>query len=329
LAGLVLVLVAATYFWELSHQGKSNFLTTGNIGNLLTWVGLFGILSLGQAFVIITGGIDLSVGSVVGLIGLMTATLLGDKHWSPLTALPLCLAVSGAIGVFHGVLVTKFRLQPFIVTLCGLFLYRGTARLLSGDASRGLGDASPSLTWFGSGFVGDSFIPAPFVILLVLGILLGAFLHFMRGGRHLFALGANEESARFSGVRVHGLKLLAYVLCGLMTGVAAILLTFKVGSVTPSNFGNFYELYAIAGAVLGGCSLRGGSGSIPGILIGATLIVLLRNLVNILHIPSQVEYIVIGGAILVGVIVDELLGARRHGRRIVTGTEGREAKAAG
>lgn len=331
LIGLVLVLVVATYAWELSRTGQSNFLTTNNIGNLLTWVGLFGILSLGQAFVIVTGGIDLSVGSVVGLVGLLTADLLGQSGWSPAAALPVCLGLSILIGLFHGVLITKFRLQPFIVTLCGLFLYRGVARLISGDGSRGLeGNITAALTWFGSGYVPGTFIPAPFIILLLLGVVLGAFLHFTGPGRHLFALGANEEGARFSGIRVHTLKLVAYVICSFMTGIAAILLTFKVGSVTPSTFGGFYELYAIAGAVLGGCSLRGGSGSVAGVLIGATLIVLLRNLVNILHIPSQVEYIVIGGAILVGVIVDELLGERRRKQtRIAPEAQGLEAKAAG
>ncbi len=310
LAGLLFCLIAATYAWELQAEGSSRFLTAQNLRNLLTWVGLFGILSLAQSILIISGGIDLSVGSVVGLVATVNLVLMRDHGMAPLPAVALCLTLSGVIGLWHGLLVTKGRLQPFIVTLCGLFLYRGSARLLTGDESRGFGTGYDFLKWLGSGYVGNTVIAMPLAVLLGLALVVGMYMHLTAGGRHLFAVGANEETARFSGLQTHRLKIQAYVMCSFLTGLGGLLIAFKVKSIGPSDFGNSYELYAIAGAVLGGCSLRGGSGNIPSVLIGATLIVLLRNLVNILGIPSQVEYMVIGCAILVGVFLDEMLGRR-------------------
>ncbi|MBX7257973.1 MAG: ABC transporter permease [Candidatus Hydrogenedentes bacterium] len=312
LAALLATLVVLTSAWEYFRDGTLSLLSAENIRNQLTWVGLFGILSLGQSLVIITGGIDLSVGSVVALVGCSLAMLLDSgKGMDPALAIPIVLGLSVLIGVWHGFLVSKVRLQPFIVTLCGLFLYRGAARFMTGDRSQGFGGAYAGLRELGKGFVFEN-IPIPFLFLIGLAILVGAFLHLSPQGRHLFALGANEESARFSGVNTDRLKMAAYVLCSLLSGWAAILLAFKVPSIGSSDFGNFYELYAIAGAVLGGCSLRGGSGHILGIAIGASLIVLLRNIVVILGIPSQMEYVVIGSAILIGVGLDEVFSRKRQ-----------------
>lgn len=316
---LLVALIAATTFWEWrTGDGAIKFLTAENLRNLLTWVGLFGVLSLAQALIIVTGGIDLSVGSVVALVAVSAAALMDrGAGMHPAIAIPICLLMGAAIGLWHGLLITKVRLQPFVVTLCGLFFFRGIARLVSDDKSQGFGNSYPDLRWFGNGFVFD-IIPAPLIVLIVLSVLMGAYLHFSPQGRHLFALGANEEAARFSGIRTDRLKIGAYVLATLLTAFGGLLLAFKTNSLSPSAFGGFYELYAIAGAVLGGCSLRGGSGNVLGILIGASLIVVLRNLVNILAIPSQLEYVVIGGAILVGVGVDELF-SRRKATRTRTG----------
>ena len=313
LAGLLTALIVLTCLWERHAHDTIRFLTPGNLRNLLPWIGLFGILSLGEALVIITGGIDLSIGSVVALVGIITAVLLRDKGLHPLVAIPIGLGIAAAIGAWHGVLVTKARIQPFIVTLCGLFFYRGIARLITGDTTRGFGSSFPWLTWSGGGFIPDnstSLVSVPFVILLVLAVVEGAYLHFSAQGRHLFALGANEDAARYSGIPVARVKIIAYTLCSLLCGVGGLLIAFNVNSLGPTDFGSFYELYAIAGAVLGGCSLRGGSGNVAGVVIGASLIVILKNLVNILEIPSQLEYVVIGGAILAGVFLDEMFSRR-------------------
>ena len=314
LACLLAGLIAAACLWESRAHDSIRFITPQNLRNLLPLIGLFGILSLGQTFVIITGGIDLSVGSVVALVGIVTAMLLREKGLSPVAAIPIALSISAAIGAWHGVLVTKARMQPFVVTLCGLFFYRGLDRLITADSTQGFGSGHPRLAWLGGGFIpassSTSLLSVPFLIMLGVAAVTGAYLHLTAHGRHLFALGANEEGARFSGIPVARRKITAYVLCSLLSGLGGLLIAFNVNSLGPSDFGSFYELYAIAGVVLGGCSLRGGSGNVLGVVIGASLIVVLKNLVNILEIPSQLEYMVIGGAILLGVLADELLTRR-------------------
>lgn len=328
---LLIALSAVTFLWEQYHLGENRFLTMGNWRNLLTWIGLFGILSLGQSLVIITGGIDLSVGSVVALTGIVAGMLMDKgEGWSPALVLPICLLLSAGIGGAHGLLVTKARMQPFVVTLCGLFVYRGVARFIAQDSTQGFGNAYEGLKWFGRGSLLDWFpawsggpasslslgpailnmAVAPFLVMLFIAVLLAAYLHYSAQGRHLFALGANEEAARFSGVRTVPLKIQAYILCSLICGLGGLLIAFKVNSMGPSDFGSFYELYAIAGAVLGGCSLRGGTGNVLGVILGISLIMILRNLVNILGVPSELEYVVIGGTILLGVFIDELFTSR-------------------
>ena len=321
LLGLLAALLVCACLWEWHDHEEIRFLTTRNIRNILPLIGFFGILSLGEALVIITGGIELSVGSVVALVGIVTAILLNDKGFHPAVAVPIGLSISAAIGAWHGVLVTKARMQPFVVTLCGLFFYRGIARLITGDTTRGFGSGFPALKWLGSGFIPNSptsFVSVPFVIMLILAVIEGGYLHFAAQGRHIFAVGANEEAARFSGIPVHRVKIVAYALCGLLSGIGGLLIAFNVNSLGPADFGSFYELYAIAGVVLGGCSLRGGTGNVLGVVIGASLIVVLKNLVNILEIPSQLEYVVIGGAILTGVFVDEMLVRRSKSARVTS-----------
>ena len=325
LIGLLVALSALAFAWEHHAGGTSHFLTLPNWRNLLTWIGLFGILSLGQSLVIITGGIDLSVGSVVALVGIVAAMLLDKgQGFHPLLVLPLCLLLAGGIGAWHGLLITKARMQPFVVTLCGLFTFRGIARFITQDSTQGFGTSFTGLRWFGKGTLldlapGEHPAPlstgmrlldaasAPFLVMIFIAVVLAAYLHFSAQGRHLFALGANEEAARFSGVRTTRLKVQAYILCSLISGVGGLLIAFKVNSMGPSDFGSFYELYAIAGAVLGGCSLRGGTGNVFGVVLGISLIMMLRNLVNILGIPSELEYVVIGSTILLGVFIDEML----------------------
>lgn len=336
LLALIVLLCAGTTLYEYATQGTSSFLSAPNWKNLLTFVGLFGTLSLAQSVVIITGGIDLSLGSVVGFVGVLAALLMQrGEGFSPFLVIPFCLTTGAVFGLTHGLLTTYLRIQPFIITLCGLFIYRGAARFITKDTSQGFGTAYPGLRLLGSGTLADFLpsaahpdslyaaflnylivVPIPLLLMLLLAILVGAFLHASPWGRHLFALGANEEAARFSGVRTQLLKVSAYVICGTLTALGALLMAFKVNSLGPSDFGGFYELYAIAGAVLGGCSLRGGVGNVPGVILGTMLILLLRNLVNILHVPSELEYVVVGGAILVGVCADELLSRRTLRRQM-------------
>jgi len=297
-----------------------NFINAYNIQNTIRWSALYGIISIGVAFVIISGGIDLSIGSVVGLIGSMLAWLLAEKGVSVPLALAIVIGVSACIGLAHGLLITKLRLQPFVVTLCGLLLYRGTARYITDDQSLGFGSSFEGLRSLATGalpIAGDFSLPVPFIIMAVLAVVAGVLLNFTRFGRHLMALGQNEVAARYSGIRTDRVVIVAYVFCSLLAGLGGILFALDVNSIQPTGLGEFYELYAIAAAVLGGCSLRGGEGSILGVVIGAAVMRVLYNAINILHIPTHLEFAIIGAVILAGVIVDELVKrmvARRRAR---------------
>jgi ribose transport system permease protein len=289
---------------------EPRFLTAYNIQNTIRWTSLFGIISIGAAFVIITGGIDLSMGSLVGLVGVLLPLLLTGQGWSVPAALGAVLLVALGIGFLHGVLITKMRLQPFVVTLCGLLFYRGFARWLTGDATQGFGSQYEGLRQLAIGRIPitDSFgLPMPFVVLVALGLLAGLFLNYTVWGRYLLALGRNEEAARYSGIDTPRMVILAYVIAAFTSGVGGVLFALDVNSVQPAVHGNFYELYAIAAAVLGGCSLRGGEGTILGVLIGAAVMRVLYNAINILGIPTQLEFAIIGAVILLGVMTDELV----------------------
>ncbi|MEZ5978656.1 MAG: ABC transporter permease [Planctomycetota bacterium] len=295
----------------LTAIASDRFLTPVNVENLVRRTALFGIISVGAAFVIVTGGIDLSIGSVICLVGCLLPWLLEVHGWPVGVALPFVLALAAAIGLAHGLLVTRLRLQPFVVTLCGLLLYRGVARGITGDQTVGFGIGHGTLRELGAGRVelaGGVGIPAPVFVTALVAVLSWVFFARTVYGRWLIALGRNEEATRFSGVPTQRMTVLAYVVCAFLAGVGGCLFVLDVNSAQPSDFGNFYELYAIAGAVLGGCALRGGEVSIVGVLIGTAVMQVLRNSIRLVEwIPQQIEFAVIGAVILGGVVVDELV----------------------
>jgi ribose transport system permease protein len=282
------------------------FLSATNLQNTTRLIGTFGIFSIGVGIVIITGGIDLSVGSIFALLGILLSIMLVDRHWPATVAVGAVLVLGAALGLLHGLLITRLRLQPFIVTLCGLLLYRGIARFVAEDTTKGFG--SRGFEWLRTAATGSLIsVPMPFVLLIVIGTIMWVMLHRSIYGRHLFAVGRNAEAARYSGIDSKNVVMGAYVISGGLAGIAAILIAFYTNSISPSSHGNFYELYAIAAAVLGGCSLRGGEGSIAGIVIGTALLQVLRNLVNLLDIPGSLDFAVMGAVILIGVIADQIL----------------------
>ena len=305
--GIFGLLVVLCVFTGIKNH---NFFGVDNMQDLARLVGIYGIFSIGAGLVIITGGIDLSVGSVFALEGVLAAMMLHDHHWPALAAVLLCLALTMGLGLFHGLLITRVPLQPFIVTLCGLLFYRGLARFISGDSTEGFGD--------GTGFQGLMSlatgkllgVPAPFIVMIVIAVVMWVVLHRSIYGRYLYAVGRNEEAARYSGINSRRIITSVYVVAGALTGVAGLLLAFYTNSISPSSHGQSYELYGIAAAVLGGCSLRGGEGSIIGILIGTALLQVLQNLVNLLGIPSSLNFAVVGAVILIGVITDEVIKRR-------------------
>jgi ribose transport system permease protein len=288
--------------------------------------------------VIMTGGIDLSVGSIVGLIGALSAHFLKVGEMSIPMALSICIALSMLMGWVAGLLVTKIRMAPFVVTLCGLFVYRGIARFAMNDITQGYGNEFtglkflvkgkiPSAFWPGGnvpGFIADWSLPMPFVILVIVGIILGIFLNRSVYGRYILALGRNENAARFSGIDTDRMTIIAYIISATCAGLVGILLSLDLNTVQPSTAGNMYELYAIAGCVVGGCSLRGGEGNIVGVIIGTAIVRVLYNSINILGIATQLEFAVVGLVILFGVGSDEIIRRYAAKRRLA---EAREAAA--
>jgi len=286
------------------------FLSPANLQNTARLSGAFGIFSLGLGLVIITGGIDRSVGSSFALLGVLLSIMLTEWHLPWPFAVLAIVVLAALVGLVHGLLITRLRLQPFVVTLCGLLVYRGLARFIADDETKGFGDAAGFRT-LQHLMTGSLFgVPTPFVAMALIGAVMWVVLHRSVYGRHLFATGRNETAARFSGIDVRRVIVSTYVILGVLTGISAIFFAFYTNSISPSSHGSFFELYGIAAAVLGGCSLRGGEGSIVGILLGTTLLQVLQNLVNLLGIPSSLNFAVMGGAILVGVVGDQLLQRR-------------------
>lgn len=412
---LVVIIVVTTML-------DGRFADPSNIRALVRDTALFGLISIGVAFVIVTGGIDLSIGSLVALAGVVLVQFVGlgyengnfeteiaeiraadsdptgqpalrlaeappelrdgdrlryegtsgnqyvtvqrvvdedgarwvetrDKlrllrpgvpvrlerlvHRNVWLACGVVLGMSLLIGLIHGILITKANLQPFVVTLCGLLIYRGLARVLTGDDQIGFGSA---LSGFKGVMTGPAFhfplpwigglsrearttaeqaepvawltwidFPVPGVFLIAVAIASWFFLKRTVYGRHLLALGNNERAARFSGIATDRLTILAYVLCSTLGGLAGILFTLDLNSVQPGSTGTFYELYAIAAAVLGGCSLRGGSGAIVGVIVGTAVMRCLYKAIVVLGIAQQWEMVIIGLALLAGVAFDEVV----------------------
>jgi ribose transport system permease protein len=286
------------------------FLAPANLQNMARLIGAYGIFSIGLGMVIITGGIDLSVGSVFALLGVLLSMMLTEWGWAWPLAVLATVGAATALGALHGLLVTRVGVQPFIVTLCGLLFYRGLARFISGDETKGFGAGSgfEALRDVATGSLLG--VPTPFLLLAGVSAVMWVVLHRSVYGRYLFAVGRNETAARYSGIDSRRMVASAYVILGALVGVAGIVFAFYTNSISPSSHGNSFELYGIAAAVLGGCSLRGGEGSVVGILIGTALLQVLQNLVNLLGIPSSLNFAVLGAVILVGVIADQMLQRR-------------------
>jgi ribose transport system permease protein len=295
---------------------QPNFLAPINLQNLARQIGAFGILSIGLGLVIMTGGIELSVGSMMALLGVLMSMMLTEWGFGVASAVLACMGIGMALGLGHGLLITRLNMQPFIVTLCGLLFYRGLARFITDDNTKGFGTVE-GLDFLRRLANGNLFgIPRPFVLLIIISAIAWVVLHRSVYGRYLFATGRNPEAARYAGIGTNNIVTATYIIAGLLTAISGIIFAFYTNSVSPANHGNAYELYAIAAAVLGGCSLRGGEGSIIGILIGTALLQVLRNLVNLLEIPSSLDLAVMGAVILIGVMADQIFTERRNRRQV-------------
>lgn len=313
----VLSLLVALYIALYFADAGGNAFKRSNLIDVTNRQGFYGVITLGVAVLIITGAIDLSIGSVVGLSAVVFGLLM-SRGVHPFLALAAVLAGGALIGLVHGLLVTRLKLQAFLVTLCGLFIYRGLARYFV-DRPVGLTNIQrdqPStvepIRFLRAALIGkdeNSVLnyPAQMVVLIALAAVVGLVLHKSVIGRYWFAIGYNESAARYSGIATDRYRVLGFVLCSFLASLGGVMMLLDVVTADPNSAGEMYELYAITGAVLGGCSLRGGEGTAIGIVLGAMVLPLLRNLVSFLGIPDPIIPVVIGLALLIGTVADEFI----------------------
>jgi ribose transport system permease protein len=280
-----------------------SFLSGDNLRNNLRHISLISLFALGEAVVIIAGGIDLSIGSVICISAVLTSWGSMLQGLDIGTAVTIALAASLFIGVAHGVLSAWLGIQPFVVTLGSMLFLRGVAEVLTGGADVGFQGRFPGFRFLGEGT--GLGLPMPFWFALVAIALVAFFMHRTLFGRYCYAIGSNAEAARLSGVPVRAVRLGTFVICAVLSGLAGVLYVAYLPTATPA-LGSAYELHAVAAAVLGGCSLKGGRGTVLGVVIGAALLQLTFNAVNLVG-SSLWQNVVAGGVILAAVIVDRLL----------------------
>ena len=282
-----------------------HFLTVSNLLNVAQQTSINAIIAVGLTFVIITAGIDLSVGSILAFSGVVLASALQAGCPIPL-ALLVGLAVGMACGLVNGVLISFGRIPPFISTLGMMSVARGSALLYTGG--RPVSGFSESFRFLATGKI--FFIPAPVVIMIVVYLIAYFVLNRTKFGRYTYAIGGNEEAAILSGINVKLYKTMVYGICGMLSALGAIILTARLNSAQPIA-GMMYELDAIAATVIGGTSLMGGQGSVIGTLIGAFIMGVLRNGLNLLGVSSFIQQVVIGSVIIIAVLMDMALKKQR------------------
>jgi ribose/xylose/arabinose/galactoside ABC-type transport system permease subunit len=292
-AGLALALVAIAAVLSFALP---TFLTLANLINLVRQISINGILAVGVTFVLLTGGVDLSLGSLVALTGVAAASFAHPGDYPVVVPVLAGIAVGAACGAVNGVVITRGRVAPFIVTLGMMTAARGLALVLS--EGRPVSNLSRGFTVLGSGSIAG--IPVPVIAMAAVAAGAAVVLQNLRLGRYVYAVGGNENAARASGVRVARVKLFAYTLCGALAGLAGVVLAARITTGQP-NAGVGYELDAIAAAVIGGTSLSGGVGGVGGTVLGALMMGVINNGLDLLNVPSYYQQIV-KGVIIVGAV---------------------------
>ncbi|VTU09215.1 monosaccharide-transporting ATPase [Actinobacillus indolicus] len=318
LAGLILLVI----FFSVTNEF---FFTSNNIMTVGLQTSTIALIGIGATCVILTGGIDLSTGSVVALSGVAAAMIVNAGVPVPL-GMVLGILVGGICGLVNGILVTQMKLPPFIATLGMMMVARGLALYVTNAAP--VSGMPESFAALGNGalfkiveegpnglpkvvFAG---IPYPVIIMIFITVLFTFALTKLKVGRYIYAIGSNEEAARLSGIKTNVVKIYAYVASGLLSGLTGVILASRLVTAQP-NGGVAYELDAIASAVVGGTSLMGGVGTIPGTLIGSFIIGVLRNGLNMNGVSSFVQMIVIGLVIIVAVSLDQLRQSKKLGKK--------------
>jgi len=279
-----------------------SFFTVANLLNVLRQTSINGVIAAGMTFVILTGGIDLSVGSILGFSGAVAASCLASGQ-SMLVTIVLTLVIGSGVGLLNGIIIAKGKLQPFIVTLATMTILRGATLVFTDGKpiSLGTGTSAIAFSKIGGGTILG--IPTPVVIMIFAFAICYYILTQTKMGRYTYALGGNEEATRLSGLNADRIKMFVYTISGLLASVAAIIITSRLFSAQP-NAGDGYELDAIAAVVLGGTKLAGGKGKITGTIIGALIIGVLSNALNLLNVSSYFQMIAKGVVILIAVLLD-------------------------
>lgn len=281
---------------------NTQFLTLGNIFNVLRQTSVNAIIAAGMTFVIITGGIDLSVGSILAFSGAILAKIVINEG-NVFFGIAALVLIGILLGLLNGIIICKGRVQPFIATLGTMILLRGATLVFSEGRPISFGSVEHAkiLDLVGSGYFLR--IPIPVYIMIIIFAIGYFLLKHMRVGRYIYAVGCNEKAAHIAGINTEKVKIFAYIVCGLLSAVAGLIVTARLSSAQPTT-GAGYELDAIAAVVIGGTSLSGGRGSIIGTLVGALIISVLNNALNIMDVSSYYQMVVKGAVIIMAVILD-------------------------
>lgn len=299
--GIIIALLAMFIFLTVFPTTRSTFLTPKNMFNILRQNASNLFLATGMTMVIILGGIDLSVGSVIALSGVVAAGCVVNFGLSEAVGFIAAIAVGAAVGLFNGFIICKTDIPPFIVTLASMNITKGIALVLTGGAPiRCMTDA---FKFPGAGYVGP--VPTPVILMIVIFIIAALMINKTQLGRHIYAVGGNVQAAKFSGISVQKVKFIVYAYTGVMAGIAGVVIASRLYSGQPTA-GDGAEMDAIASVVVGGTSMSGGSGRIGGTLIGVLIIGVLNNGLNLMGVDSNFQYIVKGLVILLAVYVDFL-----------------------
>ena len=306
---LLFLIVLCAFFW---WQNPGVFTKPANLKVIMRFVATFGILGIGEILVIITGGIDLSVGSMVALTGVLVAWLMqkgafGIASFGVVPAILTVLAFSATVGLWHGFFVTKVGVPAFIITLGTWLMAHGAAAFITRGYPIVFESGHPFLV-LGQGDVG--WVPIMFIVLVVVALIAYFILNFTTLGRHIYAVGGNREAARVSGVKVDGVRLFCYAASGTMAGITGILWASRLGQGTPV-VGSAYELWAIAATVIGGTSLFGGEGTVLGAILGAAIMGVMQNGMVLMDVSSYVQEVVLGAVLVIAVTYDTLRRRRK------------------
>ena len=279
-----------------------SFLSSDNLFNILRQTSVNAIIAAGMTFVILTGGIDLSVGSILAISGAVMASMLVSGQ-SMIFSVIIAIVIGGIVGFINGFVISKGKLQPFIATLATMTILRGLTLVYTQGKpiTLGSGELAVSFGQIGGGKIFG--VPTPALIMIVVFLVCAYILNNTKMGRYTYALGSNEEATKLSGINTDNIKIWVYTISGILSAVAGIIITSRLFSAQPTA-GTGYELDAIAAVVLGGTSLTGGKGKISGTIIGALIIGILSNALNILDVSSYYQMMVKGAVILIAVLLD-------------------------